>query len=313
MKKFTKVSLIIVAVMAGVGILFLGLSSMMGAGYGTLRQMARSGDLDFGNWHFWKYGVYYNDDTDDLSVTDAAGRTDAWNEFEADTIKQLKLEANVAEIIFTQSRENDKISVQLNDGNLNRYDCFAEDGILQVKYGVENHAVYSKSGPEIIIALPEGKVLEEMDLDIGASELEIETSAIVCDTLTMNVGAGDVSADYIDVRKQMEIVIGAGEVDIEGGSFQDVKLECGVGSISLNGALSGDLNAHCGMGEIDLELVGKETDYNYDLSCGMGELSVNGTSYSNISGSRKVQNEGAEQRITLDCGMGSVELEICEQ
>lgn len=311
MKKFTKVSLIIVAVMAGVGILFLGLSSMMGAGYGTLRQMARNGDFDFGNWHFWEYGVYYSDD-DDLPVIDASERSDAWNEFEADTVKQLKLEADVVEIVFTQSKENDKISVQLNDGDLNKYDCFAEDGILQVKYGVENHAVYSKKGPELILALPEGIVLEEMDLDIGASELDFETSSIICDTLTMNVGAGDVDAGYIEVRKQMEIVIGAGEVDIEGGSFQDIKLDCGVGSISLNGTLSGNLNAHCGMGEIDMKLAGTETDYNYDLSCGMGELTVNDTSYSNIGGSRKVQNEGADQTITLDCGMGSVELEIYE-
>ena len=64
-------------------------------------------------------------------------------------------------------------------------------------------------------------------------------------------------------------------------------------SYPFGGSLQGDANA-----------------YNYDLSCGMGELSVNGTKYSSIAGSHKVNNEGAVGTINLECGMGSLELEI---
>jgi len=42
----------------------------------------------------------------------------------------------------------------------------------------------------------------------------------------------------------------------------------------------------------------------------MGDLTVNGESYSDLSGSYKVTNAGAVGTIDLDCGMGSIDFDI---
>ena len=49
---------------------------------------------------------------------------------------------------------------------------------------------------------------------------------------------------------------------------------------------------------------------NYKLSCGLGKIEINDNNYSNISGSRKIQNEGAVGTIELDCGMGGIDVEF---
>lgn len=83
-----------------------------------------------------------------------------------------------------------------------------------------------------------------------------------------------------------------------------------MGNFSMEGTLEGNLVAECGMGSMELKLKGDAAAYNYDLSCGLGELNVNGTKYSSIAGSHKVKNEGAIGTISLECGMGSLDLVI---
>ena len=59
MKKFTKIILIIAAVIAAAGIICSGIAAAMGAGWATIHKKALEGEFDFGNWHFGD-GVYYS-------------------------------------------------------------------------------------------------------------------------------------------------------------------------------------------------------------------------------------------------------------
>ena len=49
MKKFSKICLIIVAVLGGMGLLLGGISALLGGGFGAVRRMAERGGLDAGN------------------------------------------------------------------------------------------------------------------------------------------------------------------------------------------------------------------------------------------------------------------------
>ena len=66
MKKFTKITLIVAAVLLGVGLIFCGVSTAMGA---SVWRMAKNGELRYGNWHIGPVGLYYSgsdyDDDDD--------------------------------------------------------------------------------------------------------------------------------------------------------------------------------------------------------------------------------------------------------
>lgn len=330
MKKFTKVSLIIVAIIGGIGVLLCGISSLMGAGYGTIRRMAQDGELDYGNWHVSEYGVYYDDadwdmdditvDVDDIDVGDidtgdvehvsGAGTTegDVYT-FDASGVKKLVLDVNAAVIDFTEGTDAKNIVVKVYQYHEKYYESGVNGDTLFIKYDTKQH-YKTNNHTKIVVELPVGMQFDGMDLDIGAADADFAIDSITCENLTLNVGAGELTATGFTVTEKMDVSLGVGSAKIDGGTYKNVKLDCGVGSLSMAGTVAGDLTASCGMGEVDLELNGKETDYNYKVSCGMGDVEVNGKSYSNISGEYSATNEGSIGTIDLDCGMGSIEVQI---
>lgn len=303
MKKFTKISLVLSGLFAGIGILLILIASIMGAGFHTLRQMAIDGSFHLWNWHVGENGFYYSSSDDDLE------RGEQGSSFDSGEVENLVLEVGQAEILFADLNESDKITVQLENGVKSKYSCSLEDGTLTVRYVLKHHSAI-QGGAVITIGIPEGMTFDTMDFDIGASSLEINASNFSCSALKMDVGAGDMDAEYLNVTDKMDLTLGVGDVDISDGAFGELRLECGLGVLNLGGAVSGDVTAHCGMGEIDLELRGDENDYDYDLSCGMGSLEVNGSSYGGIGGSKTIRNEGATKRMKLQCGMGNVEVSL---
>lgn len=342
MKKFTKVSLIIVAALCGVGILLCAIASFMGAGYGAVRRMVRSGELEFGKWHISDNGIYYGDDWEDgseIDVTVDVPEIDVdpvdldeiesdglpWNAKEAlesgeegitcnyatEKIRNLDVDIDAAKLIFCEGTNPDQIVVTLQNGHEKYFDVGMDGDTLEIEYDTESR--YSRSNgntPQIMVEIPAGMNFTEMDLDIGAAETVFELTNVSCKNLNLDVGAGAVTAKEFTVTGRMDVSIGVGSAEIDGGTYQDIKLECGMGDFVMEGKLNGNLTANCGMGSMELKLEGNETDYNYKVSCSMGGISVNGTSYSNISGTRNVTNPGAIGTIDLDCGMGSIDLEI---
>ena len=59
MKKFSKICLIIVAVLGGMGLLLGGIRSAWRRLW-AIRRMAKRGELDAGNWHIRPYELYYS-------------------------------------------------------------------------------------------------------------------------------------------------------------------------------------------------------------------------------------------------------------
>lgn len=337
MKKFTKISLIIAAILGGVGLLFCGIATLMG-GNEMIRQMAHDGELSYGNWHIGPYGVYYNDfdwdddwydndyvdvgdidvgdidvgDVGDIDVGDVGGSGSGTVQnsytFDAAEIKNLKLDVNAAVVDFREGTDDKNIVVELYRIHENYYDNEVKSGTLTVEYDTGHHYRTSNHA-KIVIEIPKGMQFDTVEFNIGATDAEIE--GLSCRDLTLYVGAGDLTTTGFTVTGLMTVSLGAGNLDIGGGTYGDVNLDCGVGELSMAGVVDGNLTADCGIGEIELELLEKsEKDYNYEISCGMGEVDVNGVSYSNISGSYQATNEGAVGTIDLDCGMGSIDVEI---
>ena len=152
--------------------------------------------------------------------------------------------------------------------------------------------------------------LDELDMDIGAADVSVNVADLTCDEVLLDVGAATMVVNEFDVTEHMEASVGVGSLEIGGGTYKKVNVDCGVGNFELSGTVNGDLTVDCGMGNTILKLNGKEDDYNYKLSCGMGNLTVNDSQYTDISGSHTVKNDGAIGTIDLDCGMGNLELEV---
>lgn len=375
MKKFTKISLIIAAVLVGMGSLLCGISSVMGAGYGTIYQMARDGELNYGILHIDGDGVYFGNDGMTLDVDDdevhigsdilsidvnddevhigsdilsidvdengnvageigtsgvpgtdsndstfyvAEGETDSTDGtsyvYDIAGISDLDIDINAASIFFVTGERSDAIVVTLEDCKEKYYEGKINGDKLKIAYDVEmEHDIFiNDMDMKITIAIPAGMSFDEIDMDMGATNAEFELTDVSCNTLNMDMGAGNVIADAFHVNELLKVTVGAGNVEIYGGSYKNIKIDCGLGNFSMQGKLVGDIDADCGMGSMELQLKGDADAYNYKLSCGMGDLNVNGTSYSSIAGDHRVTNAGAVGTIDLDCGMGSIELDIEE-
>lgn len=338
MKKFTKISLIVVGIIAGLGIILCGVAALMGATYGDIW---KNREIYCGDWYIGDHGIHYKneyefddweEDFDEMGETIEDATADIQDELDnqlsdlntelssfpetsvlkqdvaLSEVKNIKLNIDAAYLKVVPSSEAETVSVELVEGKEKYYSCTLNGETLIVKYD-EDHHVKSFS-PKIKLAIPEEASFEKITINTGAVEGEVTLDSLTCENMDINVGAGDFRINKVAVTDKFELVIGAGNVEIKDGEYKDVRVECGVGKLDLKGKVTGDITGHCGMGEMELELKGKETDYNYKLSCGLGKIEINDNNYSNISGSRKIQNEGAVGTIELDCGMGGIDVEF---
>lgn len=326
MRKFTRVSLIVVAVMAGTGILLLGVSSVMGAGYSAIKGMAQSGTFNFGPWHF-EDGIYWNEqeqETDRGTSADEDGAYGSEKEqetyaesgnkeiyrYQADGVKELDVEIGAAEVVFQEGSEASEILVTVVNGSRKYYEGELDgDALVLAYHPKEIHAGKGKT-PKIIVEIPGGTRFEKVELDVGASTLNFEIGSVTCKEMSLTVGAGTVTVGDLTVEEKLDVEIGVGTAELYGISCGTLDAECGMGEFIMDGAVSGDIDAECSMGSMVLELDGNESDYNYDLSCGMGDLTINESSFGGIGGSRQIRNQNAVGTIRLDCGMGTLDLQI---
>jgi len=309
MKKFSKICLIIVGVLGGMGLLLGGISALLGGGFGAVRRMAERGELDAGNWHIRPYELYYSSDEEDTEDDWGADDDAKVYTYEAAGIKNLDIDIDAAEIYVKQGTDDKNLVVRTYGCKEKYYKEDINKDTLQIQY--EIHKQFPDNyDAQIVIEIPEKMTFDTMDFDIGAADADFASGSVNCRTMELNVGAGELTGADFAVTGTLDIKLGAGDIDLEGGTYKDIKLDCGMGSFALDGIVAENVKAHCGMGDGSITLRGREEDYNYKMSCGMGDLTVNGESYSDLSGSYKVTNAGAVGTIDLDCGMGSIDFDI---
>ncbi len=340
MKKFTKIMLIIVAVLVVLGLLFCGVAAGLGAGRTeVIQEIEKEGELACGNWHIGKYGIYYGesdasyvdddddvddddmDDDDDDMDDDDDDMDDDMSDFESlatigsgeaalSEVKNIKMNIDAAEVKIVTAEDSDKITVELKKGNENYLTCKMEDATFSINYNEKKKVGVGYKGAKILVYVPEQAVFSDVTMKVGAAAVEMDVADLTCENLTLDVGAGNFEADGFTVNQTLNASIGAGNLEIADGTYQNVEMNCGVGNLEFAGTVNGNLTGECGMGNVTLDLSGTETDYDYKLACGMGQIAINGTTYSAISGNKTITNENIIGTIDLDCGMGQITCDI---
>lgn len=248
MKKFTKVLLIIVGILIAVGIVSAIAAVSMGLTWGSLSDMVKEGRFNFAF------------DTDEFqeelidNVQEELVGTDA-------SFENIDIEFGngVLKIVYAEQNE---LTVQ---HNANLYECRTKAGTFYIK-AKKGIGVHNRDA-EIIVTLPKEKVLNEVDLEIGAGKVEIEN--LVAQSFEIEVGAGEANLIGIDV-KEFDAKVGAGKVYAQlVGAQTDYSYEAeyGIGTLMVgNTSLSG--------------LGGEREDTNprakrhMDLECGVGEMKI---------------------------------------
>lgn len=218
----------------------------------------------------------------------------------------LRLDIDYGEVHITEGSE---LKVEA-EGVSDSFSWKMEKGILTVKekgsFGSGFHFFgRSREKRVITITLPEGTKLKELDIDVGAGYVEF--AGLSADDADIDIGAGSMEADALTVTGKCRLSAGTGSIEVAEITAKELYLETGVGSIDAGARTDGDISIDCGVGGITLTLQDSEDSYNYEFDSGVGGVTIGDSDYSGLGKNKSIDN-GADKTISIECGVGGVEV-----
>ncbi len=323
MNKFIKVSLIVAAVLLGVGLLFSAIG-MFGAKREIKRlikeeviteeKIQKVTDLLNGEG----LGLDISDKDINIQIGDGAKELEINGEvfdddkkqvsLDASTIQALELDLGVGSLTVEEKAQADG-TVDLEFEGFGKCKYFVEDGTLYVE-AFKGLNVNTQTGlvTEIEIKVPKDFGLKGLDAKVGAGLMnlddlkvgELEAEVAAGELVVKRVAAGAVTVD-----------IGAGAATIKDAIVKNLDVNVSMGECVFEGKVEGDLEAECAMGNIELVIDGKEDAYNYDVNCSAGTVRIGDYDYAALGASKEINN-GAAQNMEVKCSMGQIMIEFEE-
>ena len=234
-------------------------------------------------------------------------------QFPAEQVESIYLEIDCADLDVRMIDGTDfKIEAETEETNAECH-CELSDGKLEVYYNFHHrkkHFHINQKTGRITLEIPRNHAFKEFELELGAGNADLRDAEICCDRMYMEAGAGNVRTGSITVHDEVKIEVGAGNAVFGNVQAKNACVECGVGQFVMNGKVDAGVDVECGVGKCELNLAGKETDYNYDISCGIGKVSVNGNRISGMGGGQQQTHTEASGHIKVSCGVGNVMITI---
>lgn len=207
------------------------------------------------------------------------------------------------EIVKSGNRSDGNILISVESTGKSWY-AIDEDGTLVI--GMDAH--WRGSYGKIVIDLPADVTFERVEVSLGGGEANI--GRLEADKVDIQLGAGEMYVASV-YAKEFSAQVGAGELDIEKACVtEEINMDVGVGEMDvIIWENSDNIDIKCGMGEVSLCFAENYSlqNYNYDVTCGAGEISIGNQNMSGIGMHRDIDN-GASRKISIDCGMGEVEI-----
>lgn len=292
MKLFTKIALGIAGFFASVAVICMIIAFGMGFTLNDFRDMVYAGKFtfEFGdnmNIHLFDEDDYFdetgiwNSDTHSEEVQDSSDAQKRQHDV-MHSCKKIYIEYGAGKLDIQYA---DVSYVQIMPENVEKFKFTTSDveESVHISGGLD---VSDNSNASLTILLPRGTQLDKLDLEIGASQANLD--GIIADEVSITVGAGD--ANLLNLT--------AGYLD----------LKVGAGSAKVTGLCVKNLDVEAGVGEVDIEIAGAESDYNYSVECGIGEVNVGNHTYGGVGAEQNITNPGAQHQVDIECGIGEVNM-----
>jgi hypothetical protein len=342
MKKFTKVCLITSLLFIIIGGTLCAVGAAAG-GWRLARELGTNNSLVWFAWeipgHYgWRHWYDWDDledledikEANDLKIHSGSGHeTAAGNEIHHD--ETAGTDAGTSAGNASQDYENtgvraaDVKNLQIEIGGAAVYLYESEDDFFRIKTeGKGTYRSYEKGGTFYLEGnldhkwvkngiSNEEKVYLCLPKGIVFHEADIEIGAgwmeidiLSADEISLSAGAGGIAANKLACT-ELEVDTGAGEVTLYDVTAQKMDVENGLGSTYVKGMVSYKIDIECGMGNTELELTGSETDYNYDIECAMGSIDIGDKSYGALAENIYTNNK-APGECSIECSMGTVSI-----
>lgn len=289
MKKFAKVCSIMAGILAALGIVLCFISAAIGGGNTAL---------------YWKERVRsYAEGTKGIGMHT--------EQIPMEQIKNLTLTLGAGEFVIVEKDEADGQAELAITGSGN---CSygTERGTLHIK-GFQNTKFgnwwRSNRGNHIVLEIPKGFCFEEVTVELGAGVMTVEN--LCAREAELEIGAGELTIQQGNVQ-ELHAQAGAGQIRMQKMNICDGELSVDMGECIYEGSISGNLEAECDMGNLNMELAGREQNYNYELECDMGNITVGSESIKGISSEKTIDN-GALGTFEVSCGMGNIIISFTEK
>ncbi len=220
-------------------------------------------------------------------------------------IGKLDIEAGGCKFIFEDSED---ASFYVEAKETGKFQCYVKNDTLYVKTTRTVSDWDDYDDCEIILYIPTDYSFEKVDVELGAGLLEMDM--VVADKVDLEVGAGQIIMDFLQANI-CNIEVGMGELLVEDMQVAKVNAEVGMGHLMLGGTVLENLNGECAMGAMELNLSGKEEEFDYTIEAALGNVSIGGTDYSGLAQDKVIKN-AANKKITLECAMGNIQVEFEE-
>ena len=177
--------------------------------------------------------------------------------------------------------DEDDISVEILSDPSNIVKTEMAGDTLKISTGSNS----MKRNVELCLYIPADASFDKADLRLGAAAVTVDS--LEADQLSVKLGAGSFSGTGEIAADRSEWKVGVGEIDL---SYLDCE----------------DLSMDCGMGSMSVTMADSQQDHTYDISCGAGVVVIGDDEYS--MGSHSFKGEDDDDKISIKCGMGSVDL-----
>lgn len=208
-------------------------------------------------------------------------------------VTELTVDINAADVTIT---EGESFFIK---SNLEYLDVWVTDGHLVIKD--RSNRVNDYNGAILDICIPKNTVFEYLCIDTGAAD--ISADIISTQRLEMEIGAGNVIIDTLNIDYDGDIDGGAGSLTVKRGALNDIDIAMGVGKLELTASLRGNSDFELGVGKTVLVLMGSREDYRIKFDSGIANATVDGEEMAE----GQIWGDGAN-RIDISGGVGAIDI-----
>jgi len=324
MKKFMKVCGMTALILLLAGIV-LGVTASTVRGRTAIARVVETvtgGRVNVNFDGFWDWGSRVRDDIEDrlpdvdYDIDDATSFDSHYDILGPDVPKFClgeaveKLEVEAGGCIFRTSKSEDA-SFYVEASDTGRFQAYVEDGTLHVRVTTRTRS-WSDWGKwetcEVVLYVPEGVYFSSADIEFGAGIMEFE--GLRADRVTLEVGAGQITVDGL-TADSLEAEIGMGQMELKGLDVKSLEADIGMGELVARGSVDGDVDVSCSMGNVDMEMKGRQEDFNYELTGAMGNIDLGAASYSGLGMSKTIDN-GADKNMEVECSAGNITIKFTD-
>lgn len=301
MTKGEKKYLISSAIVFGVGLVIMILGIICG-GIGQYVNAARdigSGALEFASTTMGFEGF------DDLADTfDPYANLD----FDIESVPVKGFEVKELDTFKADEVDNVYVIIAMGDVNIlaSKDDCFGVDGEGKgIRYFMKDRSLYITADAfDGDIYYPNGIDTQYLCLSAIAGDIEV-VADITAENVKIHAAAGNIEMDKM-AAKSGEIILGAGNLEIDNVQLGNVSVKSIMGNITLKGAVDERLEV-AGVGNVELMLQGEKSDYNYALEATVGNVTIGDSSWSGAGLVKRIDND-SNRDIVINTTTGNIEV-----